>query len=323
MLVAAAAARRPARAARGWPAGTSRSPPGRSVPGRPTAPAAVAGTSAPSRYHLVKVVTAKVCLRSWTRGRRRPGGVAMPARTTQPGEGFLHAALPCARCPVLVMKNAGEAGCGQSRSRRAAYRSSMPAVVGCSGTRRVWSFLPVTVSRPASRSTSPRSRARASPTRSPVAAIRLIRACMVADGSGRGDGPGGVDERRDLLSGVDIRRRPVRRRRPAGRPAGSGRPGSRVARCRAKPRTTLSRRAPVRRRGVGDSVAQARAAEIVIRGLAVVIEPGGEVRPASGPRRAACSRGSGASPGSPRRGLLHAHRAAPCGQGTASPASRA
>ena len=57
-------------------------------------------------------------------------------------------------------------------------------VVGCTGTIRVWSFLPVTVSTAAPRSTSPRSRANASPKRSPLAAIRLITAWMVAAGRG-------------------------------------------------------------------------------------------------------------------------------------------
>jgi hypothetical protein len=60
----------------------------------------------------------------------------------------------------------------------------MATVVAWRGTMRVWSFLPVTVSTAASGSTSPRSRANASPRRSPLAAIRLITAWTVAACSG-------------------------------------------------------------------------------------------------------------------------------------------
>jgi hypothetical protein len=65
------------------------------------------------------VLTAKVWRRSWILGRRRLGGVGMSAKASSLAK-VCCTQRCCIRCPVRVMKNAGQAASGQSRSRRVA-----------------------------------------------------------------------------------------------------------------------------------------------------------------------------------------------------------
>jgi hypothetical protein len=76
-------------------------------------------TSTPWVCQLIRVATAKLCRRSDSRGRCRPGGVVLPASSSRLAK-VVEALVWLSRVPPPERKKLRVAGRGHSSSRRAA-----------------------------------------------------------------------------------------------------------------------------------------------------------------------------------------------------------